>query len=70
MVDETDTHNNNNNNPKKKKKKKKLTQAGDSAMVLVIRRPLIATLTKLVENKNGDEDPPESHKPKYKYFTN
>jgi len=33
-------------------------------------RPLIATLTKLVENKNGDEDPPESHKPKYKYFTN
>jgi hypothetical protein len=52
------------------KKKKQLTQAGDSAMVLVIRRPLVATLTKLVENKNGDEDPHESHKPKYKYFAN
>jgi hypothetical protein len=39
-------------------------------MVLVIRRPLIATLTKFMENKNGDEDPHESHKPKYKYFAN
>jgi len=39
-------------------------------MVLVIRRPLIATLKKLMENKNGDEDPHESHKPKYKYFAN
>jgi hypothetical protein len=53
-----------------KKKGKRLAQAGDSAMVLVIRRPLIATLTKFMENKNGDEDPHESHKPKYKYFAN